>query len=253
MLRDMHAAGFPLPGVKILGDSEPISVQEIKEASPETFVAFRYYRPDDGGPSMTAAEWFPRFIDPFPGRHGADAYQITCEWDQWDEASIAWRIDQMRWCEAHSSDYPKHLLEPGWSTGTPPGDPMDTYGRGYIQDFMGFVRDHGHYFSLDEYFRNDGDFELFRFLHRVWPYLPPSLRDNMPPVVFAEFSQDGIAYLSYDGLNSLLRTWGTELRKYPFVKTALIYLLGLTGNLDWAAYNIAPNMRVLADVNRPVG
>lgn len=248
MLARMYNAGKPMSVVKILGPGEQITPAQVKVVSPSTIVVYRYVRPTDGGYDMPASEIFRQFIDPHPALWKADYFQIRNEWNAWDKATIQLRTQELQWCEANSGNYRKRLLDPGWSTGNPPGDPMDTYGQAYIQDYMRYIRDHGHCFSLDEYYRGDYDFELFRFLHRVYPYLPADLRANMPPVIFAEFSVDGIAYFSYDALLSQFKVWNAELSKYVFVKGAAIFALGDTGNPDWAAYNTANNMLAYENV-----
>lgn len=248
MLGRMYKAGKPMCLVKILGPGEQITPAQVKAVSPSTTVIYRYVRLSDGGYDMPASEIFRQFIDPYKALWSADYFQIRCEWNAWDKATIQQRTDELRWAEVNSGNYRKRLLDPGWATGNPGGDPMDTYGQQYIQDYMRYIRDHGHIFSLDEYYRNDYDFELFRFLHRVYPNLPADLRNNMPPVIFAEFSVDGIAYFSYDALLSQFKIWNAELVKYPFVKGAAIFALGDTGGSDWVAYNTANDMLAYENV-----
>lgn len=242
----MAAAGRPLCAVKILGDSEQITVQQIKQLSPQTFVVYRHYRDSDGGPDVSAQEFFRKFIDPYPPRHGADAYQLYGEWDDASQNAIKFREDQILWCESHSGDYLKRVLDPVWSTGWPGGDPMATYSQVHILAHLRFLRDHNQYFGLDEYYRDDLNFELWRYFDRVYPFLPDDLKRYHPRMLFGELGQDNIARLSRAELLALFRQWNSKLIQYSFVIAGFVYCLG--DSIGWAGYNFAPHMAVLAEV-----
>lgn len=244
MLSRMYSAGNPISVCKILGPSEQITPAQVKAISPPTTVVYRLYRDSDGGYDLPASELFRR-IDGNQALWPTDFFQIRNEWNDVSPGAIQLRLQDMQWCEANSGNYRKRLVDPGCSTGNPdllPPDPNSPWMQPHFQNFMRYVRDHGHRFSLDEYYRNDGDYELFRFLHHVYPYLPADLIANMPRMIFTEFSQDDIAYLSYNGLLSLFNTWNTELLKYSFVDGACVFAMGDSGG--WAGYNTANNILV---------
>lgn len=232
-----------MPWVKVLGPGNPITPKQIKEVSPNTKVVYRRYRFSDGGPDMDAPTFF-RFVDADPALWSADYFVILNEWDDFRESAAAWHTTQMKWAYAHPENYLKRLLVPGWSTGNPGGDPMDTYLKPHILKLFGLIRDLEMLASIDEYDLSDGDWDMMRFLDHVWPKLPPELRNHMPNLFFGEIGKDRQAYQSEDALYTLYQGWNGIYRAYSFVVGGVIFMVGNTLNTDWDAFNVAKQMTV---------
>jgi len=77
LFADLHKAGRPVPLVMLV--NQPLLARQIKQASPNTVVAMRWY-PDDQPTLDDPGGWFGRQLDQLQDIEGVDYLTLTNEW-----------------------------------------------------------------------------------------------------------------------------------------------------------------------------
>lgn len=222
VLSQMSNAGRPCPCLLLLGPDEML-VGQIKQASPNTVIILRVYPGGGSGHTMSGEEYFRTYIDGDPNRKMVKYHQLDNEDTDFSQAALQARLQRMAWIEQHG--YREATPTP--PTGTPD---LGVWSQPYMWNFLRYVRDHGHIFTTHEYFRNDGDWELFRFIRHALPLLPPDLQSNMPKMVFTEWGKQGARDIDRATWLAFLKTGQAVLQPYPWIIGACAWAIGDTGD-----------------------
>lgn len=243
LLRQMRATGYPMPCLTVLGPAE-IIISDVIAASPETELISRVYYDGDGGFGLPVDQYFRQYVDGDIGRRRIRFHQWRNENTDISPTAIARWKQELGWVELHGF----RGAAPTWPTGTPE---IAEFQRPDFLDLMRYVRDHGHRFAIHEYFRNDGDWELMRFLHHVYPTLPSDLRNNMPQIRITEWGVQGGRDIPADAWMNNLKDWQTLLMPYPFVKVST-WAIGDTGGgtVNWQGDNYANKMWLMLQLSQ---
>lgn len=240
LLHKLVQQGRPCPLITLLGPDE-IPASLIRNTSPATTIILRVWRSGDGSLDMSAAEYFGRYVDPYPERAAIKYHQPNNEVIRYDPGAITWWMANAAWTQNHG-DY--RLVGPGWATGYD----LDVWKRQDTQDMMRYFRDHGHIISVHEYYRGDLDWELGRFVHHVLPLLPSDLQNNMPKVAFTEWGQQNGANISDADWLTFLKAGQVDMAKYPWIIGGATWAIGDTGNTEWIGDNWANKLWLLTQV-----
>lgn len=244
LLHKLTQQGRPCPLITLLGPDE-IPASMIRNVSPATTIILRIWRSNDGNLDMSAAEYFGRYVDPFPERAAIKYHQINNEVNRFDKECISWWMANMAWTQNHGN---YRLAVPTWATGNPGADDFAIWQRSDVLDMLRYIRDHGHILALHEYYRGDQDWELGRFVHHVLPTLPSDLQNNMPKVAFTEWGQQNGANIGADDWLTFLKAGQADMAKYPWIIGGATWAVGDTGNVEWIGDNWANKVWLLAQV-----
>ena len=245
-LKAMTKTGRFCPGILLLGPSE-LAAEALRNASPNTLIVSRVYYDGDQGRELTAGDYFRRFVFGDPNRASIRYHQINNENNDLSPAAIKWWLEQMAW--ANLNGY--RLVVPTLPTGNPAD--LNEWKRADVLDFLRAIRDGGHLLAFHEYYRDDGDWELFRFLDHVFPMLPADLQRNMPRTVITEFGIQGGRDYPPESWLSMLKTWQARLAGVPWIISVMAWAIGDTGGStnpgqNWQRDNWANKLSVYRQV-----
>lgn len=245
-LSQMSAAGRPCPAILLLGPDE-MPVSQIQATSPNTTIVLRVWPGGGSGHTLSGEEYFRNNVDGSPERKRVRYHQIDNEDTDFSPGALTARIQRMAWVEGHG--YRE-------ATPTPPtGIPdLGYWSQPYVWDFLRYVRDHGHIFATHEYFRNDGDWELFRFVRHALPLLPADLQANMPKMIYTEWGMQGGRDIDRATWLAFLKTGQAVLQVYPWIIGACSWAIGDTGAMppgtseDWTMDNWGNKLDLLTQI-----
>lgn len=245
ILSQMSSAGRPCPCLLLLGPDEML-VGQLKQVSPNTMIVLRVYPGGGSGHTMSGQEYFATYVDGNPNRQLVKYHQLDNEDTDFSQGALQMRMQRMAWIEAHG--YREAAPTP--ATGNPD---LSQWSQPYVWNFLRYVRDHGHIFTCHEYEIGQGDWSLYRFLHRAYPQLPDDLKSNMPRMVFTEFGVQKMRDMPRDVWLSTVKEYQRELVKYPFVVGACLWSCGDTGNIaspgeDWTMDNYGNKIDLLLQI-----
>lgn len=241
-MRNLHNAGRPFGLVTNVGPDE-MSCAKLLEASPTTKIVLRIWPGGGSGMDLSVRDYWAQNIAGRPDRKLATFHQHNNEMNDWSPSAVAWWRFQL--ILADNMGFKLALPTP--PTGTPD---IGVYQRNDVLDLMRAVRDGGHLWACHEYFRQDGTWELGRFVMHVYPTLPPDLRNNMPMVGFTEWGEQGARDWSADTFRTKIRQWRLLL-DYPWILGAATWTYGDSGSVtnpgeNWQGDNYAGMLDVLA-------
>ena len=241
-LHKMYLRGRPCPLVLLL-DPDNIAASQIRAVSPSTLIVSRVYPGGGSNLTMTAAQYFGQYVDGDVERRQIYYHQINNENNDASPQAIQWWIEQAKWTMAHGN---YRIVIPTWPTGNPD---YNVYSQPHIWELFRFCAQYGFPIALHEYYRNDQDWELFRFADHCYPLLPPDVKAHMPLIMHTEWGQQGLRDMPRTGLVSLLRTYQARLAALPFRAITATWTWGDTGDNPPPAENLTgDNYVTMGDV-----
>lgn len=242
----LHHAGRPFGLMTNVGPDE-ISCAKLLAASPTTKIVLRIWPGGGSGIDLGVRDYWLQNVAGYADRKLATYHQPNNELNDWSPSTIAWWRFQL--IMADNMGFKLALPTP--PTGTPD---IGVYQRNDVLDLMRTVRDGDHLWTAHEYeIDGQGDWTLYRFLHHVYPTLPPDLRNNMPQVGFSEFGIQKMRDMPNDLWLSKVRGYQAELSKYDFVVGAALWSFGDSGQVtnpgeNWEMDNFSNHLAQFMEV-----